>query len=637
MRFPKSFVVAVAILATATIVTSLSAASDSKPPRVVSAAMLDRDRDTRADAVRLTYSEPIRHRADRDGSYPFRLADYRIVSVGAAVGRSLVLTVREKTVADDDARPAIRYRGRRLGVVRDRAGNAARVQVFVSVRAHGNRPTGTPSAPADRDGDGALDAQDCGPSDPAIKPGAPDRPDLAFVDSNCDGIDGTISDAVFVAPGGSDSNPGTRVAPLREISAAVEAAVGKRKVVLAAAGAYGHVKVVTGTAIYGGYDPVNWSRKAGLTTLVVGAPEAVVAVGATDVVLELLTLRGSTNKPNVPAGTTYYGIRAYAGAKLTLRRVTISAARGIAGADGRTGTQGTAGEAGAPGGDGQCGGPTPGAGGAGGASAARFPGGAGGKGGRDTGGSTGTGAAGRRGWSDTPGGAGAAAGDPGRDGAAGSPGLGGKLGIVGAGATNTSALSAVLWVGQGGGDGTGGSAGRGGGGGGGGGGQVCTFCNNGAGNGGGGGGGGGAGGGAGTAGAAGGGSFGVYLWNSSITISEASVITAGNGGEGGAGGRGGPGGSGGTAGLGSAYCRSEIGEGGNGGPGGAGGTGGPGGGGSGGPSIGIFGNATSKATVSSGSSVRIGVPGSGGAGGTGNGVSGGDGEAGLAIRTIPKP
>src|SRR5881394_653672 len=49
-----------------------------------------------------------------------------------------------------------------------------------------------------------ANALDCDDNNAAAYPGAPDVPDGAFVDSNCDGIDGDIAKAVFVAPGGSD-------------------------------------------------------------------------------------------------------------------------------------------------------------------------------------------------------------------------------------------------------------------------------------------------------------------------------------------------------------------------------------------------------------------------------------------------
>jgi hypothetical protein len=41
-------------------------ASPAAPPRIVAAAMHDADGDFRADSVRLTYSQSIRHARDRD-------------------------------------------------------------------------------------------------------------------------------------------------------------------------------------------------------------------------------------------------------------------------------------------------------------------------------------------------------------------------------------------------------------------------------------------------------------------------------------------------------------------------------------------------------------------------------------------
>src|SRR5207248_1961245 len=85
-------------------------------------------------------------------------------------------------------------------------------------------PPPPPPANPDRDGDGTPNEQDCAPDNAAIHPGAPDLPDLAFVDSNCDGIDGTEAKAIFVSASGSDGNPGTKAAPVREISTAMSLA-----------------------------------------------------------------------------------------------------------------------------------------------------------------------------------------------------------------------------------------------------------------------------------------------------------------------------------------------------------------------------------------------------------------------------
>ena len=100
---------------------------------------------------------------------------------------------------------------------------------------HHDDDTDWTTAPADSDGDGTPDSQDGAPHDASIHPGASDMPDLSFVDSNCDGVDGTADDAVFAAPNGNDANPGTKDKPKRQIQAAVlAAAIGRKSSVYAA-------------------------------------------------------------------------------------------------------------------------------------------------------------------------------------------------------------------------------------------------------------------------------------------------------------------------------------------------------------------------------------------------------------------
>ena len=69
------------------VVGSGAATNAPKPPRIVSAVMLDFDRDAIADGIRIGFSKPIRHVRDTDGRYPFIVAGYRIRRVGAASGR----------------------------------------------------------------------------------------------------------------------------------------------------------------------------------------------------------------------------------------------------------------------------------------------------------------------------------------------------------------------------------------------------------------------------------------------------------------------------------------------------------------------------------------------------------------------
>jgi hypothetical protein len=87
--------------------------------------MEDADGDFRADRLRVTYSERVRHAADTDGRYPFAVAGYRVRSVGAARGKTVVLALVETTAPDEAARPWVAYRRTRSKPVRDRAGNQA--------------------------------------------------------------------------------------------------------------------------------------------------------------------------------------------------------------------------------------------------------------------------------------------------------------------------------------------------------------------------------------------------------------------------------------------------------------------------------------------------------------------------------
>jgi hypothetical protein len=654
----------VGLVAMVLVVASASPAT-KKPPRIVSAVMLDADRDARADRLRLTYLMRIRHTADRDGRYPFTVAGYRIRSVGAATGRSLVILVVEKARPDSRARPVIRYLRTSSKPVTGPAGTQAAAQLFRRVRAHRKAPLQTTSTPtaaptttatttvktttttttttttsttgADADRDGYPDARDCAPRDAKVHPGAPDLPDLAFVDSNCDEIDGTETDAIFASPKGSDTNPGTKAKPKRQIQAAVTAASLTGRYVLAAAGSYSAVVVTTELGVYGGYDQDSWRRASSSVTSISGAPQGLTAdgvAGAEGLTLQLLSVSGTN------AGATErsaYGIRAINGSKLKLQRVTVTAGGGAAGLAGVPGARGTDGQRGGDGTKGACdaygillnsnyappGGP-------GGASSVGRAGGRGGNGGHPKGYGATSGQPGSDGQVGTPGGAGGKSGDPGKAGSNGQDGVNGARGANGAGGPSSTAAAAPAWVGPTGASGGNGTAGTGGGGGGGGGAQTGLFVLDGAGNGGGGGGAGGSGGRGGAGGHFGGGSFAIYLYNSTL-VADSSSFTAGPGGVGGHGGDGGAPGGGAFGGAGARECTSQIGRGGNGGTSGAGGPGGAGGGGAGGPSIGVMKAGTSTATVKD-TQVAIGSPGAGGAAGT---AGFGAGAPGLAQRIFP--
>ena len=619
--FPASVTALVAVVLSGVLAAPAVAASGSPrtAPRMRYAVALDVNGNDHIDGMRVVFDMRIRHRADTDGSYPFSIQGYTVTGVLAASGRSVVVTLKESAGAPDiHAVPPVTY----TPTTDDPVVGADGVPAV--------RQTETAIVALDADGDGYTVADgDCDDADAAVHPGAVDEPDLGQIDSNCDGIDGTITDAIFVAPDGNDAAAGTMTAPMRTIDAAVATAASYEppREVYAAAGVYDEgsgVVLRSGVGIYGGYVPGHWNlRGTSATTVIRGAPQAALADGATGVTLQLLTLAGE-QATGPGADRSVYGLRETNGSQVSLQNVRITAASARAGSPGQAGTSGMPGPADASalaGDDGGASSPTSavcarGAAGAAGQGAPGYMGGDGGRGGTCA---RPGGAPGEPGTGTAPvtaqGGAGGSAlvqgdgfgagGQPGAVGAAGTPGTGGAGDFEAAGST---------WTGEPGTYGTGGAPGAGGGGGGGGATWACPcYPTAYLGGGGGGGGAGGLGGTGGGGGIAGGGSFAVYLWNSSVTVA-ASTLVAGDGGTGGLGGGGGEGGGGGAGGLGGTSSLKDYGMGGAGGAGGGGGPGGPGGGGAGGPSIGVFRGGTSSVTVDDSTLILYGVPGAGGQG-----------------------
>lgn len=475
---------------------------------------------------------------------------------------------------------------------------------------------------------------------------AVDLPDSAGMDTNCDGIDGDASLAVYVSTKGDDLNAGTRSAPVRSITRGLEVAglEGKSQV-LVTGGDFtiptaqgGQLRLVDGISIFGGYDSATWTRniQSGRTQIKGTQSPVVVAQDLT--------------QPTELAGVTIQGVNYAIGSQtsiamlvsnvqtdvLTLRDVAIYAGNGGAGENGAAGVAGAAGPGGGAASSGN---------GAGGGSrmcgTQNVSGGSGGTGRNCAGGGSlpgirgngaGNGDGGGGGWDYCPGCA-LAWHNP-KVGGAGSIGGGGTPGGNGA-AASAATLAAGMWSGltfqtAQGGNGANGANGSGGGGGGAGGAAKNQNAGCGDGRAGGGGGGGGAGGcsgSGGTAGKGGGGSFGLVLNNAHPALMN-TQISRGNAGRGGSGGNGGSGGGGGGGGIGYTRDNSTFqgtsGEGGRGGNGGSGGSGSGGAGACGGPSVGIA--LVGGATVSGDGNLLI-TGGQGGAAGTG-GTGGGSSPAG---------
>ncbi len=112
-----------------------------------------------------------------------------------------------------------------------------------------------------------------------------DEPDMQFIDSNCDGIDGNIEKAVFVsAINGNNNNDGTWDSPLATLEAARNRALFQHKdQIYASGGTYlgRYTLSNTSVSLYGGYSgyspyindpdaPRGWQRSLDTTTRIVG-------------------------------------------------------------------------------------------------------------------------------------------------------------------------------------------------------------------------------------------------------------------------------------------------------------------------------------------------------------------------------
>jgi hypothetical protein len=506
-------------------------------------------------------------------------------------------------------------------------------------------------------------------------------------DEDCDGIDGTATDSVFVSRAGDDAAHGALAQPVESIANGIALAQAQGwSDVLVAMGVYSEdVDLPPGIRLYGGYSPDFRQRNPEtFETVILGGgkgatgPGAVNIVGATlqETVLDGFRIIGPSSRET---GGGAYGVYVRdCGDALSVLNNHVVAGDGRRGADGAPGTPGSAGNVGAMGSpavaasDSKCAAGDLAEGGKGGAKACGLVVVNGGDGGKsrcpswdladdheDENGRAGL---------PTPesGGGGAKGYDSGIQGPsncsmcmlpkdsrpqqaeAGGRGQGGGNGGGGATPEQDHVVVDGLWKPTAGGVGEAGEHGGGGGGGGTGGGVEVTDCeinppndHDQLGGTGGGGGSGGCGGDGGSGGESGGGSFGIFLvWTdapTSMPTVGANLVEAGHGGDGGSGGMGGSGGAGGVAGPGGArnsdlFCTMPGAAGGSGGTGGAGGGGA---GGNGGASYGIFAHGHGGADLSGLEAAnQILDTGVGGSGGRGGASPANPGENGLPGATV---
>ncbi|NOY91610.1 MAG: hypothetical protein GXP55_10450, partial [Deltaproteobacteria bacterium] len=183
-----------------------------------------------------------------------------------------------------------------------------------------------------------------------------DLPEMGFEDANCDGIDGDISVAIFVAPPplGDDAADGSMATPVATVARGIElASTRTRKEIYVAMGTYAEtVSLVDGVSIYGGYDAADgWSRARDNRSEIQGGETAVRGDGLFDD-LEIQLMAITAANATTP-GASSYGVRVTSStATVTLTSDTIRSGNGGPGSAGASGSGGANGTAGGRGGNG---------------------------------------------------------------------------------------------------------------------------------------------------------------------------------------------------------------------------------------------------------------------------------------------
>lgn len=164
-----------------------------------------------------------------------------------------------------------------------------------------------------------------------------DTPDDDFIDSNCDGIDGDLTRAVFVSPDGSDGAEGTLATPLRRIDDAIELAATSGRDVYVCNGTYSQAVTITKpVALYGGYTCENGARRTKDRAVI--QPDRGVALFVQNVTGTVHLERLAFRSPDAvsPSESSQAG-SIVASSDVTFSRVEFSAGKGADGAPGAPG------------------------------------------------------------------------------------------------------------------------------------------------------------------------------------------------------------------------------------------------------------------------------------------------------------
>lgn len=166
-----------------------------------------------------------------------------------------------------------------------------------------------------------------------------DAPDDDFTDTNCDGIDGDISHAVFVSPLGTVGAKGSMDDPVATIGEGIQLAQEKSRDVYVCRGTYPEELTMSGSGvnIYGGYDcGKGWER--GEHEAVV-APFAGIPLSVRDVSgARIERLRFEAPDATTPGGSSR-GALIVDSVEIELHRIALAAGVGFAGIDGTAGAK----------------------------------------------------------------------------------------------------------------------------------------------------------------------------------------------------------------------------------------------------------------------------------------------------------
>ncbi|HKE01719.1 MAG TPA: lamin tail domain-containing protein, partial [Planctomycetota bacterium] len=216
-------------------------------------------------------------------------------------------------------------------------------------------PPSTASASA-----GALVGSSPGMATPCSRGDAvEDVPDLDYLDTNCDGIDGDESRAVFVATTGLPTNPGTKAQPLNNIQVAIDLAAAdpSKDHVYVSEGTYsGAITLANGVSVWGGYSAANgWERSSAHVTTITGAvttingTSAVVGIRGANLVAPMTLGSVTVTTPSATANRHNYGVHLLHGHSVRLEAITVLAGNAGLGSNGSAGATGALGSSGAGG------------------------------------------------------------------------------------------------------------------------------------------------------------------------------------------------------------------------------------------------------------------------------------------------